>query len=183
MTKYTYDNVLINPSNEGIESLIGKEVYFEAKPYLCLKAANEKLTSSLGILVEVYKDSINPFCVKGKSGSYKYPCIIEKKEDPKPKYVPFENVTEFLDAYRRIERLRLRDKNFYLSIRGIWLKDKDIDGVFYMVTEIWKDGVVLGSDQYPTKWDDLLDGYTFPDGSPCGNSIEVEQEGNCGESM
>ena len=59
-----------------------------------------------------------------------------------------------------------------MSNHGIWLKDKDIDGVSYIVTEIWRDGVVLGSDQHTTIWDDLLYGYTFLDGSPCGKEVE-----------
>ena len=59
-----------------------------------------------------------------------------------------------------------------MNNRGIWLKDKDIDDVFYIVTEIWKDGVVLGSDQSTTKWDDLLFGYTFLDGTPCGRFVK-----------
>ena len=114
MSEYTYDSVIINPCKEGIESLIGKEVYFEANPFLCLKAANEKLTSNLGILVEVYKDSINPFCVKGKSGSYKYPCIIEKKEEPKPEYIPFQDGLEFFNSYLSVES-RLEKEGYFLD--------------------------------------------------------------------
>lgn len=168
---YTYEDVIIDPSKEGIESLIGKEVYFHNNPCLCLDAANENSTVNLGILEEIDKDSINPFVIKKGSTFLVYSCIVEKKEEPELRCIPFEGIAEFLDAYRRIERLRLRDKNFYLSVRGIWLKDKDIDGVFYMVTEIWRDGVVLGSDQSTTKWDDLLYGYTFIDGSLCGKEV------------
>ena len=170
MSEYTYDNILINPSKEGIESLIGKEVYFEAKPYLCLKAANEKLTSSLGILVEIYKDSISPFCVRGKSGSYRYPCIIPKKEEPKPKYVQFQDGREFLKSYTIVESC-LISENFFLSHHGIWLKDCENDDCF-LVTEIWDDGVVWGSNQKTTHWDELLKDFTFLDGSPCGKEVK-----------
>ena len=51
MAEYTYDNILINPSKEGIESLIGKEVYFHNNPCLCLDAANENSTVNLGIIL------------------------------------------------------------------------------------------------------------------------------------
>ena len=40
MEEYTYDNVIINPTQEDVESLIGKEVYFQDNPWLCLKCAN-----------------------------------------------------------------------------------------------------------------------------------------------
>ena len=172
MAEYSYDSIIINPSKEGIESLIGKEVYFEAKPFLCLKAANEKLASSSGILVEVYEDSINPFYVKGKSGSYRYPCIIEKKEEPKPKpkYVPFKNITEFLDAYRNTPGC-LNEEAYYLSKNGIWLKDKASKS-YCMVTEIWDSGVTIASDQNMTFWGKLFEAYTFLDGSPCGKEVK-----------
>ena len=187
MAEYTYDNILIDPSKEGIESLIGKEVYFEVNPYLCLKAANEKLASSSGILVEIYKDSISPFCVKGKSGSYKYPCIIEKKDEPKPEYIPFESVEEFLDAYYRNETKKLDGIYRYLATRGIWIKGKGTYNSYYMITELWDDGVIIGdskinttqvsSDRYftandITDWHELYDKYAFIDGSPCGKEVE-----------
>ena len=50
MAEYSYDSIIIDPSKEGIESLIGKEVYFHKNPCLCLDAANENSTVNLGIL-------------------------------------------------------------------------------------------------------------------------------------
>lgn len=165
---YTYESIIINPSKEGIESLIGKEVYFEVQPFLCLKAANEKLASNSGILVEVYKDSINPFCVKGKSGSYKYPCIIEKKEEPKPKYVPFETLDEFIESYKKAEeRIAYSNTRDYIASCGMWLRFNN-DDVMCAVTEIWTDGVFIGHDHLKIKWKELFNFYDFIDGTPCG---------------
>ena len=183
MSEYTYDNVIINPCKEGIESLIGKEVYFEAKPFLCLKAANEKLASNLGILVEVYKDSINPFCVKGKSGSYKYPCIIEKKEEPKSEFVPFKSADEFIDEYDNanysINSGTL--ENRLLNYGGVWLKSKK-DYSLCMVAGVRDDGLVICDKErtigepieYSVKmsWAEILANFVFANGTPCGmNSL------------
>lgn len=183
MEEYTYDNVIINPTQEDVESLIGKEVYFEAKPFLCLKAANEKLALNLGILVEVYKDSINPFCVKGKSGSYKYPCIIEKKEDPKPEFIPFESADEFLDEYDNanysVNSGTLENK--LLNYGGVWLKSKKDDSLC-MVAGICDNGLVICDKErtisdpieYNVKmsWTEILADFVFLDGTPCGmNSL------------
>ena len=170
---YTYDNIIISPTKEGIESLIGKEVYFETNPFLCLKAANEKLSSNLGILVEVYKDSIGPFCVKGKSGSYRYSCIIEKKEEPKPEYQPFHNSCEFISSFFCLDTgkeplLQL------LEVSAIWLKCKN-DDIMCQVTEIWNDGVALGIDQRITSWKELLEDYVFLDERPCGKKTEESE--------
>ena len=188
MAEYTYDNILIDPSKQGIESLIGKEVYCHENPYLCLKNANKKSTDFLGVLMKIHKDSNNPFCVKQNDGVYKYPCIIEKKEEPKPKpkYVPFKNITEFLDAYRNAPGC-LNEESYFLSNHGMWLKDKDRKGAYFMVTEIWNEGVVVsdikmkttkeGNNEYyttneNTEWKELLRDYTFLDGSPCGKEVK-----------
>ena len=188
MGEYTYDNVIIDPHKEGVRSLVGKEVYFEAKPFLCLKAANEKLASNLGILVEVYKDSINPFCVKGKSGSYKYPCIIEKKEEPKPEFVPFKSADEFIDEYDNanysISSGTLENK--LLNYGGVWLKSKK-DNSLYMVAGVSNSGLVICDKERTTSepieynvkmsWVEILANFVFADGTPCGmNSLRRSED-------
>ena len=169
MAEYTYDNILINPSKEGIESLIGKEVYFHNNPSLCLENANEKSTSNLGILVEISKNSIVPFRIEQKCGTCAHTCahacIIEKKEEPK-KYVPFENGQEFFNSYLSVES-RLEKEDYFLSKHGIWLKDKT-SKAYYMVTKIWD----IGDDSDEISWKELLEYYTFLDDSPCGKEVE-----------
>ena len=188
MGEYTYDNVIIDPHKEGVRSLIGKEVYFEAKPFLCLRAANEKLASNLGILVEVYKDSINPFCVKGKSGSYKYPCIIEKREEPKPEFVPFKSADEFIDEYDNanysINSGTLENK--LLNYGGVWLKSKK-DNSLCMVAGVSNSGLVICDKErtlsepieYNVRmsWAEILANFVFADGTPCGmNSLRRSED-------
>lgn len=188
MGEYTYDNVIIDPHKEGARSLIGKEVYFEAKPFLCLKAANEKLASNLGILVEVYKDSINPFCVKGKSGSYKYPCIIEKKEEPKPEFAPFKSADEFIDEYDNanysINSGTLENK--LLNYGGVWLKSKK-DNSLCMVAGVSNNGLVICDKERTSSepieynvrmsWAEILANFVFADGTPCGmNSLRRSED-------
>lgn len=190
MNEYTYDDLIVNPNKEGIESLIGKEVYFYDNPSLCLKAANEKSPVMVGILVEISKDSINPFWVEGKSGIYEYPCIIEKKAEPKPEFTPFTSAEEFIEAYDSANYSVSTGtmENRLLNYGGIWLKGKD-SGAYYMVTELWGCGLVIDDinmkttkiekDRYltvngVTHWKDLLGHYTLLDGSPCGKLEETE---------
>lgn len=170
MNEYTFENLIINPETPGLEGLIGKEVYCDNTPLCCLQRANKGYEA--GVFREICKDHYHPFYVEYPNGMIlSYACIIPKKEEPKPEFMPFKNISEFLNAYRSVASW-LGEQDLYLNNRGIWLKDKDIDDVFYIVTEIWKDGVVLGSDQSTTKWDDLLCGYTFLDGTPCGKLME-----------
>lgn len=177
MAEYTYDNILINPTKEGIESLIGKEVYCHENPYLCLKNANKKSTDFLGVLVKIHKDSNNPFCVRQNDGVYKYPCIIEKKEEPKPECVPFESMEEFVRRYREVmegaEPDSFEDNLFQC---GMWLRDADADTdkpMYRLVYEIRDKGVRI-PDYGFLDWENLLHstGLTFLDGSPCGKEVK-----------
>lgn len=183
MNEYTFEDLIMNPENQSLEGLIGKEVYYGNVPRYCLKYANEK--SNFGILKEICKDDTYPFQVKNKMGNIlAFICIIPKKE-PKPKYVPFESMEEFIKKYNEERDIvafgSLEDS---LLRCGMWLKDK-IRDVYCLVTEIWNDGVVVGDirmnttkdgDEYftineATKWKPLLMEYTFLDGSPCGKEV------------
>ena len=167
MAEYTYEDIIVDPDDPRLENAIGKECYLSDYPREALKhAINNTIKYRLK---SINKEEICPFVDDEDEDNWA--CIIIKKEEPKPEFMPFKNISEFLNANRSVASW-LGEQYLYLNNRGIWLKDKDIDGVFYIVTEIWKDGVVLGSDQSTTKWDDLLCGYTFLDSTPCGRLKE-----------
>ena len=166
MIEYTFADIIMDPNDPRLEGAIGKECYVSDFPKIALNNARDNLITDR--LKRIAKEETCPFVDEEEEDNWAV--IILKKEEPK-KYVPFKNIREFLISYSSYERL-LTEENCFLSNHGIWLKDKDIDDVFYIVTEIWKDGVVLGSDQSTTKWDDLLCGYTFLDSSPCGKPME-----------
>ena len=163
MAEYTYDNILINPSKEGIESLIGKEVYYHNVPLACLGYANENC--HIGTLKEIFKDAFYPFQVKTPGGhTQDCTCIIIKKEEPKPRYVPFKSNEEFLESYiyhkEKFTRSSLACQLY--SLGGIWLKYKGTED-FFMITEFWDD---------MTRWGEFLERFTFLDGSPCGKEVK-----------
>lgn len=177
MAEYTYDNILINPSKEGIESLIGKEVYFNNNPCLCVDVANEKSTDYLGILVKIYQDSINPFIVERNNLTLAYSCIIEKKEEPKPECIPFESMEEFVRRYREVmEGVEADSFEDNLFQCGMWLRDANADTdkpTYRLVYEIRDKGVRI-PDYGFLDWENLLysTGLTFLDGSPCGKEVK-----------
>ena len=172
MDKYTRENLIIDPETQGLEDIIGKEVYANDVPLYCLKCANENLQVS--ILREIRKNDFFPFRVEDPDGRILgFDCIIVKKEEPKPEYVPFESRDEFIDAYDcanySIKNGAIENK--LLNYGGIWLKGK-ISGSYYMVTEIWNNGVVIAGDQDAIFWGELLEDYVLLDGSPCGKPKE-----------
>lgn len=178
MDEYTFENLIINPEAPGLEDLIGKEVYFNDIPIYCIKHANDNYM--VGMLMGVHKGESVPFYVETPGGCMlNYACIIPKKEEPKPKHVPFENAEEFLDTYYHNETENLDGVYHYLATRGIWLKDKRAEvAVYCMVTKVWDSGLVICAAKMSTdgtielnniiSWSELYEGFTFLDGSPCG---------------
>lgn len=171
MAEYTYEDIIMDPNDPRLEGAIGKECYVSDFPKIALNNARDNLITDR--LKRITKEETCPFVDEEEEDNWAV--IILKKEEPKPKYVPFKNIREFLISYSSYERL-LTEENCFLSNHGIWLKDKDIDSVSYIVTEIWRDGVVLGSDQHTTIWKDLLDGYAFLDNSPCGRFVKESEQ-------
>ena len=178
MAEYTYEDIIIDPTSEEAKNAIGEGCYFGSNPKTVLDFANCNEKKFLRVLECIKPEEDNPFY----DYNYGFPCIIPKKEEPKPKpkYVPFENVTEFLDAYRNTPDC-LPEEVSYLSHNGIWLKDNEIDA-YCMVTEIWDMGIVIGNKNITigettifndiTSWDELLEDCTFLDGSPCGKEVK-----------
>ena len=178
MAEYTYEDIIIDPTSEEAKNAIGEGCYFGSNPKTVLDFANCNEKKFLRVLECIKPEEDNPFY----DYNYGFPCIIPKKEEPKPKpkYVPFENVTEFLDAYRNTPDC-LPEEISYLSHNGIWLKDNEIDA-YCMVTEIWDMGIVIGNKNITigettvfndiTSWDELLEDYTFLDGTTCGKEVK-----------
>ncbi|MCI7606133.1 MAG: hypothetical protein MSS69_05195 [Spirochaetales bacterium] len=175
MAEYTYKDIIIDPTSEEAKNAIGKEVYFADTPASCLNAAKNNNKAYLGYLKKLdLGDEEQPFYVNEfvVSAPSSWTCIIVKKKEPKPKYVQFQDGREFFNSYLSVES-RLEKEDYFLSNHGIWLMDCE-NGYYFLVTEIWGDGVVLGSNQTTTHWDDLLEDFIFLDGSPCGKEVEDE---------
>lgn len=254
---YTYENIIIDPSKECIKNIIGKEVYFNNNPSLCLAGANEKSTVSLGVLVEIHKDSITPFVVERNDTDLAYSCIIEKKEEPyserakkwcedndlkegdyvkvvrkdenkddvwrsywdikidetigktlrvglinltegriylelddilleypylvlkkvepEPKYVPFESKEEFIEAFHYHDNANYSETEDILLNYGMWLKDKNSHEIF-LVTGVFNQSIHICDFDSDESWGELLNEFTFLDGTPCGKEVKDERE-------
>ena len=167
MAEYTYEDIIMDPEDPRLEGAIGKECYFSEYPKRLLNSAKNNSPEYLDCLTDIRKEGACTFVDKNGSA---WTLIIIKKEEPKPKYVPFKNIREFLISYSSCKRL-LTEENYSLSNHGIWLKHRESDDLF-MVIEIWDDGVVIGSNQFTTSWNDLINYYTFLNGTLCGKEVE-----------
>lgn len=168
MAEYTYEDIIMDPNDPRLEGAIGKECYVSDFPKIALNNARDNLITDR--LKKIEKEETCPFVDEEEEDNWAV--IILKKEEPKPKpkYVPFQDGREFFNSYLSVES-RLEKEDYFLSNHGIWLMDCE-NGDYFLVTEIWGDGVVLGSNQETTHWDDLLEDFIFLDGSPCGRFVK-----------
>lgn len=178
MSEYTYKNLIVDPTSKEAKTCIGKRVYYSTNPTSCLQYANDHNMDCCKVLKGINLDDMYPFALK--DSNIFCSCIILCKEEPE--YIPFNSVEEFVERYAEVrkeaESGSLND-NFFQY--GMWLKEKgEPYDVYCMVKEIWKFGVDVGSNKEftdgntilndYTSWDNLYEGYTFLDGSPCGKS-------------
>ena len=185
MIEYGYEDIIMDPEDPRLEGAIGKVCYFGDYPKKLLNSARNDSSKYLSCLTNINKECIFPFVSKNGSG---WTLIIIKKEEPKPRCIPFENQEEFLNHYT-YHKDRLAESSLVhqlSSLGGIWLGDK-YSNAFFMVTEIWDEGVVIGDSKLRTisngdneyftmndviGWRELYEDYTFLDGSPCGKEVE-----------
>ena len=169
MAEYTYEDIIMDPEDPRLEDAIGKECWLSDYPKEVLDYARNNLKEFR--LKSIEKEENFPFVDNNHEDNWAL--IIIKKEEPKPKYVPFESKEEFIDAFHYHDNSKYSETDDILLNYGMWLKHRESDDLF-MVVEIWDDGVVIGSNQFTTSWNDLSNDYTFLDGSPCGKEVEDE---------
>ena len=184
MAEYTYKDIIMDPNDPRLEGAIGKECYFSDYPTKLLESARYNSALYLDCLTNISKEKACPFSDKNGSG---WALIIIKKEEPKPKYIPFESKEEFIEAYHYHDNAKYSETEDILLNYGMWLWSNE-DGSYKLVTEIWNAGVVIGDDKMritneeghidafndTTSWIKLFSEYRFLDGTPCGKEVKDE---------
>lgn len=175
MNNYTRKDVIIYADTKEAKNYIGKEVYFSDNVSNCLYYANNDMNCYSGILDAINADRRFPFHI----GVNDYQVIIPKKAKQKPEFAPFESADEFIEAYDNANyAVRYGTmQNRLLNYGGIWLINNVNFTSYMMVTEVWDDGLTLGTDPEAVTWEELLRDYTFLDGIPCGKIKEEDNNG------
>lgn len=103
--KYSWANLIFNPTTDEAKNAVGKEVYYSNAPLNCIDYANEDNTKFLGVLDSV-SESNAPFYIRGIGN---WNCIIVKKEpcyeDQVKQWVEENNlkVGDYVKVTRRAE--------------------------------------------------------------------------------
>ena len=74
--KYSWKNLIFNPTTDEAKNAVGKEVYYSDAPLNCIDYANKDNTEFLGVL-DSASESNAPFYIRGIGN---WNCIIVKKE-------------------------------------------------------------------------------------------------------
>lgn len=170
MAEYTIKDVIIDPQDPRLEGAIGKKVYYGITPYSVLshaKGINKDIAGTYrGIS---HTDIVDYFLIEESQTSYD--CIILKKEEPKPKYVPFESAEEFVKEYRK--HIRATDDSIEDTLHccGMWIRNKHSKKLCQVVF-IVETGVRIGGQNYGIDWNIMLKDFKFLDGSPCGKEVK-----------
>lgn len=182
MIEYTFADIIMDPEDPRLEGAIGKECYFSDYPKKLLDSARNNSSGYLDCLTNIVKEGVCPFVDKKGYGR----CLIIIKKEESKKYVPFESIKEFVDSYTESrEEAEFGSFEDKLYRCGMWLKEK-ATGSYYIVTELFGDGVVIGDRKMETtkegkeyvtinkatSWEELLMDYCFLDGTPFGKEVE-----------
>ena len=159
MTEYTYKDIIIDPTSEEAKNAVGEGCYFGSNPKTVLDFANCNEKKFLRVLECIKPEEDNPFY----DYNYGFSCIIVKKEEPKPKYVPFESKEEFIEAFHYHDNAKYSETDDILMNYGMWLK---LNELYVLVTCISDEYIKTFESCY--FWNELLENFEFLDGSPCG---------------
>lgn len=150
MSEYTYDDVIIDPNDPRVE--IGADYYYGDSPRDVITRANSK--DAIAYLAELEAADVGcSFYID----DFHHQCIIRKKE-PEKKYVPF-------DLSREKDRARLR---------GAWVKTKADPDKQQNVCGMCSQYVYLSCQAEGYDAEEILEKFTFLDGTPCGKLVEAE---------
>ena len=162
--KYTWGDIIIDPTSDRAKEAVGKQVYYSQFPNVCLLRANNDDRVLQGILISIDpKNSLGSFIVDGSP----YACIIVKKEEPKPKhkskYIPYQITTRNLAEYWE----KLKGRAFII--------DDEECTLIEAVTRIYKDFDAKEADINEYSVSMLCDEARWLDtGEPVGEEIEDE---------
>lgn len=173
MSEYTRDDIIIFSDDKRLKDAIGKECYFSDSPNTIILDINKNKIKPYKLEC-IESDTFMPFLSRDQRSSYKWHCLVIKKEEPKPEYVPFESADEFLNAYEnsKYNVINVTRENKLISCGGIWLKSKSEAIWITQCINISDHGVTLGLARKFRVWKELFDGYRFLDGTPCGKKKE-----------
>lgn len=139
--RYTWNDVIIDPTSDKAKNAIGKIVYYSDNPQVCLESANDN-DCFCGVLQSVEPTERLPFVINGRN----YECIIVKNvstyEQNQAQWIA-DNGIKAGDCVKVLRRAGEDEEDW----GDAWIPDMDnYIGNVCTITEICPDGIELGSE-------------------------------------
>lgn len=139
--EYTWDDIIIDPTSDKAKDAVGKVVYYNDNPGVCLESANDN-DCFCGVLQSVEPTRRLPFVVNGRY----YECIIVKTasvyEHNQAQWIADQGV-KVGDCVKVLRKAGKDEEDW----GDAWMPDMDnYVGSFYEITEICPDGIELDSE-------------------------------------
>lgn len=139
--EYTWDDIIINPTSDEAKDAVGKVVYYNDNPGVCLESANDN-DCFCGVLQSMEPTKRLPFVVNGRH----YECIIVKTTsiyDQNQAQWIADNGIKAGDCVKVLRRAGEDEEDW----GDAWIPDMDnYIGNVCTITEICPDGIELGSE-------------------------------------
>ena len=128
-----------------------------------LKKLEHALHDAIDILRDWQVEEVKQECPCADGIDFKACVGCEHSEDGKKKYRPYESPAEMIVDF--IDRFKVNCPSYCEPL--IWVKDKDVDRRT-LVSAFREDSVNIDFNPFIIGFEQLLNDYTYLDGSPCG---------------
>lgn len=154
------------------EIKVGSKGYFADSIMILKETIKETLKDSCaaayGEIDEIKDDSCAcRFSIK-KNSAYSFFYLVE--EPGEKKFRPYNDVDEMVEDFMK----RFNENVPPYAMPLIWIKTKGTDKKYLIVRFASDLTICLNFEVYTPTFEDLVEGYTYLDGSPCG--IEEDEE-------
>lgn len=131
----------------------------------------DHMDESVGKTLKVKDIDTYVYTISLENGFYYPYFVLEKTEPLKPEYVPFESKEEFIEAFHYHDNDKYSEMDDILLNYGMWLKDINSHEIF-LVTGVFNQSIHICDFDSDESWGELLNEFTFLDGTPCGKLME-----------
>lgn len=146
---------------------IGSSGYFADNLRSLRVAAEEECSRAYGEIEEIMNNSYGCRFRKKNGDTYTLFYLVE---DRKEELRPYKNTDEMVEDFK--ERFNVNVPPYAMPL--VWVKMKDSDRK-YLIVRFSSDLTICHNVEVHTlTFEDLVEGYTYLDGSPCG--IEEDEE-------
>ena len=163
-----FDKAKVFTALNADEVMVGSKGYFANSIRILKETLKDSCAAAYGEIDEIKDDSCAYRFSMKKNSAYCFFYLV--KEHREKKLRPYNNTDEMVEDFK--ERFNVNVPPYEMPL--IWVKTKGTDKKYLIVRFASDLTICLNFEVYNPTFEDLVEGYTYLDGSPCG--IEEDEE-------